>query len=168
MARINALTEVNAKIKALGLYVELSRESESVIIRKAKKASDDDEELFSIDLDNTQELPNCCGVIELGALELADMNYGFSGKLPKKDLEILKLLIQHRFLTEKHIAQSTTKPMAIKGVKVCRPVIFCSNGRGDCIFVEQALNELTEDFVAVSKSVNPRGRSLITVYISKQ
>ena len=164
MARINALTEVEAKINSLCLYVD-SDSDVYEIIRKAKRRTDDEEILFSIDLDSSQELPHCCGVIELGALELSAVNCTLSRAMPKKDLAILKLLIQYRFLDEKRKRQTKYTQ---KGIKVCKPVIFCSNGKGECIFVEEALNELTEDFTVVSKSVNPNGRSLITVYISKQ
>lgn len=112
---------------------------------------------------NDESLPYCCGVSEFGNLSLERI----PDKENKKLTEATKLLIQYAFLkaTENNVEKNVTSSQ--KGVKICTPTIFCSNGRGACVPVEEAMSAMPLNFKRVSTSQNGEGGNIIKVYISK-
>lgn len=151
--------DVLASLKKLGFKIEEPGTGDYVLLEDKKdKTWDDGDEINHLSIES-ENLPYCCGVDELGDLSLDKVG----AIRDKNSREGTKLLIQYAFINE---ADTRTVKKAKKAT-VATPVIFCSNGKGGCVNVEEAMADMPNNFLLVSTSQNGTGGSVIKVYISK-
>lgn len=160
--------QIIAKIRLLGYDISTSKNaltgSFCYTISEYKSNADgsiyDNNISFEIDT-----IPFCCGIKEIGDVELEDNldNFG-KGKVKAKRLTIL--LIQYAFLHTKEQNQSSYKTSEKYGIKTAYGLLYTSNGVGQCNLVEEALNLLKKDFKIVSTTRNPSSKNILKLYVA--
>lgn len=112
-----------------------------------------------------QQIPHCCGIIELGEFYL-DRN-----KFTKAETNLklaTTLLTKYLFLQAKlnhtNISRNSNKPTATVKTQGSM-VIFASNSSGDCLIAEEALNTMPQHYTRTNSIISNNSGNKITLYV---
>lgn len=103
-----------------------------------------------------EDLPNCCGVQELGDLRVENFV-----NLSKENKEATILMIQAVLLKSK---SPNNRRASKDGIQTTKAICMVSNGDAGWVLVEEALKGLPKDFQLVSKTRNPRSKNILKFY----
>lgn len=155
VANLNTLKQLEAYFKGQGLRTTSELGSEYCEFSLIED-NEDEYEILTIHF-NLETLPYCCGVSEIGDLQINNLVHG---RLDKRETTLAKYLVRYAFLKAKGYNLRGTKTN-----KIGYPLIFCSNGQGPCEIVEEAMKSWNQ-FKHVSTSRNGVGGNIIKVYIT--
>lgn len=108
-------------------------------------------------------LRHCCGVIELGGLDISE-SWAFEETKEHNRVVNMATAYVFLYLREKYITPTTKRNLS---APYMRPVIFTSNGEEDCVIFEAAATKyLKNAYKVVSTTVNPGSDRTIKIYMS--
>jgi len=148
--------QIFTKIIKLGYSIEFGIDCFILYKKEGKGKNSRIEKITSL-LFNTEELPFCCGVHELGGLSIDHIDH----YIRRGYNEIIKLFIQYAFIYAKE-EKCSSKAKIPTGIQL----IMISNGKSVWEIAEQALNEIPEHFTLVSTTRNGVYGNIIKLYIA--
>lgn len=160
-----SLTTLKAKVKAAGFTAVHGNVS-----KKGKR-------LYEFSCEDHADMMSCCGVAELASFQIQekDSNYDdhWENDLPKKGsiaYDALRVAIAEEMVAIKNrisIGKKKGQSKIKLSIPVTRGIVFTTNGDDNCAILEAALRLIPEHYKAVSKTINPSSRNIITIWVGK-